>query len=50
MERRVEGECLARIDAEDFKAEDLLFELQGDIGVGLGVQRVFLENALGFFK
>lgn len=48
MEVRVLRECLACIDSHDFKAEDFLFELEGEFGVGGGVEWVLLEKALGF--
>lgn len=43
----VEGEGPARVDAHDLEAEDLLLELEGDVGVGRGVERVLVEEALG---
>lgn len=48
MERRVLGECFACINSHDFKAEDFLLELEGQFGVGGGVEWVLLEKALGF--
>lgn len=41
----VEGESAAGVDAHDLEAEDLLLELEGDVGVGGGVEGVLLEEA-----
>lgn len=46
-EGRVEGEGSARVDTHDLEAEDLLLELEGDVGVRWGVEWVLVEEALG---
>lgn len=48
VEIRVLGEGFACIDSHDFKAEDLLFELEGEFGVGGCVERMLVEQAFGF--
>lgn len=45
-ESRVLGEGFAGVDAEDFEAEDFLFDLEGEVGVSWGVEWVLLEEAL----
>lgn len=48
VESGVEGERSAGVDAHDLEAEDFLLELEGDVGVGGLVERVFLEESFGF--
>ncbi|PON82348.1 hypothetical protein TorRG33x02_218430, partial [Trema orientale] len=51
VEVRVEGEGPARVDPHDLEAEDLLLDLEGEVGgLGLGVERVLVEDALGLFR
>ncbi|KAI6705965.1 hypothetical protein NL676_008927 [Syzygium grande] len=46
-EGRIEGSGSARVDAYDLEAEDLFLEMEGDVGVGWGVEWVLVEEALG---
>lgn len=48
MEGRIDGEGAAGVDAHDLEAEDLLLELEGDVGVGGLVEGVLLEEGFGF--
>lgn len=48
VESGVYRERAAGVDAHDLEAEDFLLVFQGDVGVGCLVERVFVEESLGF--
>lgn len=49
VEGGVLGEGFAGVDAEDLQAEDLLFDLVGEVGGRWGVEWMGLEEALGLW-